>query len=215
MIVSTFDNWTLDGDYVFKNFFSQCVINLITDTDDFALVSFTDKQDLPNVPFDPFRPRWQRYLCMPFFGDFVRTTFIRLAFHDPTIDDMKRELLKTPIFMHKHTLNREWALARESAAIIIEDSLLPPTKLMKHIKTSLVVPPIYERELTFWRSAIRTVVRKNLPPLAIKSIDKVVGFSFKKYALLLTIKSAFICLDLVAFVALTFNRIVRTVNPTK
>ena len=41
---STFENWTLDGDYIFQNFKNIDLIHVVEDSDEIMLVSFTSEK---------------------------------------------------------------------------------------------------------------------------------------------------------------------------
>ena len=72
--VSVFEQWTLDGDYVFRNFGAEAKVHVVQDSDEIMLASFTPEDDLPNVAFDPYIPHWQKYLLIPFFWSLAESS---------------------------------------------------------------------------------------------------------------------------------------------
>ena len=93
---STFDEWTLDGDYLNKNFGSQSIENIyaVRDTDEINLISFTRESDLH---FDTSPYLWCR---LPKISKKMKQIFLRELFEGPIMDDLKRKIFGEPVFMH-------------------------------------------------------------------------------------------------------------------
>ena len=100
---TSFDTWTLDGDYVSKNF-SSCVkrgtVEVVSDSRDLTLVSLTPKNDLTFIP-ETVPTRRPAILAMPFLGDFIRRMRIRIVFNSASTDSFKRTIF--PIAVHLYS----------------------------------------------------------------------------------------------------------------
>lgn len=110
---STFENWTLDGDYVFRNWGDGEGIHVVTDSDDLLYVSFTPLKDRA----EPIVRNWTK-------GAALRT----LAF-GPLMDPLKRKLLRQPIRVHSTPMSEKWDSLEHEAGMILERELKTPSLL--------------------------------------------------------------------------------------
>lgn len=115
----TFDNWTLDGDYVFANCGDNINddIYVVTDTDELAFASFTTEEDLH---FDLKKDRLQKNF---FISKLVKQTYLKIQYDSQTMDPLKRKLVKIPIFFHADKVSRSLVDLSNYSSNIIEDAV--------------------------------------------------------------------------------------------
>lgn len=131
---STFENWTLDGDYINKNFnkADRNTIHVVRDSDEITLISFTREADLH------FSTRPYLWCLIPIVASEIKKIRLRDLFHGPIMDDLKREIFGKPVYMHYSDLNQNWQnVEAEAQQIINSCTLLPPTKRELFIKNTV------------------------------------------------------------------------------
>ncbi len=109
----TFDHWTLDGDYIYRNFPTPSDVHVVTDSDEITLVSFTKESDLHFElrPYLAGRPRW--------ITDWYKARLIRALKNSSVMDPLKRHIFPTPVYLHAGEISPDWAQTRRQAARII------------------------------------------------------------------------------------------------
>lgn len=90
--VSTLEQWTIDGDYIYRNFPDVADIHVAVDTDEMALISFTPEASLTYLPLVP-----QRIQRLPVLGKWFRTLALRSFLHSLEIDPQKRTIFPNPV----------------------------------------------------------------------------------------------------------------------
>jgi len=116
---STFEEWTLDGDYIYRNFPTPTDVNVVTDSDEITLVSFTKESELH---FE-LRP----YLAgrAPWINDWYRIRAIRELRDSEVMDPLKRHIFPTPVYLHSSEISDAWAEVRCRATRIIAKAYEP------------------------------------------------------------------------------------------
>ena len=93
---STFDQWTLDGDYLFNNAKDIKQIHVVQDSDELFIASWGPLGERPvkktRFPFD-------RFLAGHFF---------KQSFHSGFFDPLKRKMFFLPVRWHAKPLNGRW-----------------------------------------------------------------------------------------------------------
>ena len=116
---STFDKWTLDGDYVYRNFGGghEDEIHVVTDSDEIMLVSFTSEKELhfDLVPQWPFNSR--------IFGELARMSALSYLYHSEVMDPLKRRIFGMAVRLHSAPLNKRWKKVERRAAFTIGQSV--------------------------------------------------------------------------------------------
>lgn len=114
---STLDHWTIDGDYVHKNFNDAGKLRIITDSDFAFLASWGPMDDRPHslksVP----------YLTVPWIGQLLRKIMFREAFYSPIFDPLKREIFYKPVYWHSRPLNKQWDKTEAQARKTLRSAL--------------------------------------------------------------------------------------------
>jgi hypothetical protein len=88
----TFDRWTLDGDYVVRNFPNPADIRVIADSDELTYISFTRSDDRVE---HLVRNRYKE-------------ASIRSVFHAPIMDAHKHRLFLEPVRIHSGPVGPQW-----------------------------------------------------------------------------------------------------------
>jgi hypothetical protein len=109
----TLETWTMDGDYVFRNFGIDRRIAVIADSDILAYVSFTttDQHSTPLV------------------RNFTKGTSLRAMAYHPKMDPLRQRLFRIPIRVHTQDFTPAWDEQEKMAADILKRNLHPPTLL--------------------------------------------------------------------------------------
>ncbi len=121
---STFDQWTLDGDYLYNNAKVLTKIHVVQDSDELFLASWGPLDERPSAkarfPFD-------RFLA----GYFFRLNFLS-GFYDP----LKRRLFFLPVRWHANPLNEAWDAVERHAAHELRRFVEPPDETTPDRKRS-------------------------------------------------------------------------------
>jgi hypothetical protein len=111
---STFDQWTLDGDYLFNNSDNIKRIHVVQDSDEMFLASWGPLDERPvnkiRFPFDKF----------------LAGSFFKRSFYSEFFDPFKRSLFFLPVRWHARPLNAEWTGVENRASHELQRWLQPP-----------------------------------------------------------------------------------------
>jgi hypothetical protein len=91
---STLDEWTIDGDYVHKNFADAKAIHIVEDSDEMMILSWAPLDDRPR----DLRP--QMLKGQGLFGRWYRGQLLYGAFHSPLYDPFKRNIFSRAVLWH-------------------------------------------------------------------------------------------------------------------
>jgi hypothetical protein len=123
--ISTFDDWTLDGDYVFKNLGQSEHIHLISDSDEIFMASWAPASDRPR----DLRPQW--LLRNPLLGGLMRKQRFNAAFYSGSHDPLKQEIFFKAVRWHVHPLNSAWGATERHALETLLSCVAPPSAAAK------------------------------------------------------------------------------------
>ena len=101
----TLDKWTLDGDYIHKNFENVNAdkdVHVVRDSDEMFLLSVTPRDEA----VVPDTPHWSK--SWPVIGRLNKSYLINVVFNDTRIDPMKKIFFLEPVRMHSRDLNARW-----------------------------------------------------------------------------------------------------------
>ena len=115
---TTLDDWTIDGDYLHKNFKDLRVgddFHVIDDSDDLMLLGLTPKNDTRA----DLEPHWSKRL--PVIGDWTKGFLVRNVYFNSVIDPLKREIFLTPMKYHSNDLDDEWKKLERRSLNILKD----------------------------------------------------------------------------------------------
>jgi len=114
------EKWTIDGDYIYRNFPDAEDIHIVAETDEITLISFTPESSLTYLPL---RPEWIQRL--PLVGPWFRSMALCSFLHSHEIDSQKRILFPTAVCVRsgdgdlaawRKTLSRASRIAKFAAA---------------------------------------------------------------------------------------------------
>ncbi len=113
---STFDQWTLDGDYLFNNFNNSKRVHVVQDSDEIFLASW-----------GPLAERPVKKTRFPFDGR-LAGLFFKQSFYSGFFDPLKRKLFFLPVRWHAKPLNAKWTAVEERAARELRRWVQPPNE---------------------------------------------------------------------------------------
>jgi hypothetical protein len=111
---STFDQWTLDGDYLYNNAKDIKHIHVVQDSDELFLASW-----------GPLDERPARKIRFP-FDKFLAGHFFKQSFQSGFFDPLKRELFFLPVRWHAKPLNEKWTAIEHHAMRELARFVKPP-----------------------------------------------------------------------------------------
>lgn len=156
--LSTFDEWTVDGDFFWKNFKGiesrdwQAECDVLWDSDEGMVVGLTSEQELH------FQIRPTPAFSVPFLGNRLRIGIMQSIRHNrQVIDPFKRLLFGRPVKIHGSPLTPKWdKIARRAKAMIDRTEPYPTmeglaslerwVKRIRHARTRR--PSLLERVVT-------------------------------------------------------------------
>ena len=100
--VSMMDNWTIDGDYVYRNFGLSDNVYVVRDSDEMMLVSWAPLADREQS----LAPN-KRYESL-FWGTIAKFMVLYGTYSSPVFDPLKRKLFFLSVFWHSDELNDAW-----------------------------------------------------------------------------------------------------------
>ena len=113
---STFEEWTLDGDYIHRNFENEKKIYIVTDSDELVLSSYTSEEELHYaLKSDPLLKGHRENL--------TKIRLLRRLFHDSTMDSLKREIFSIPVYWHRKSMEEDWEPVRQRAEKLITEAV--------------------------------------------------------------------------------------------
>ncbi|MCH9050027.1 MAG: hypothetical protein IIA72_02950 [Proteobacteria bacterium] len=128
--VSSLDNWTIDGDYVYKNFGDASNLHVVQDSDEMFLASWAPLEDrrFDLKPNPVFKHR--------IFGELAKGSALHSAFHSPVYDPLKRRIFFFPVRWHARSLNGTWRRVEERAYGTLRAYVSPPRGSKKRARVS-------------------------------------------------------------------------------
>ena len=144
---STFDQWTLDGDYLYNNTKSMNRVHVVQDSDELFLSSWGP---LAEHAISKTRFPFERYLAGHFF---------RKSFYSGFFDPLKRRLFFLPVRWHSRPLNDKWNAVERQAMHKLSRWVTPPDAAHRY---TTVAPMSFPQRMA---SALKTL------PLSILQIS--------------------------------------------
>jgi len=119
---STFEEWTLDGDYVHRNFGERGdeAIHVVTDSDEITLVSFTREADLH---FELIPQWWKSWSLV---GPSMKLAYLRALYVSSVMDPLKRRIFDRAVRLHTADCSPQWDNVERKAANLIEAATTHP-----------------------------------------------------------------------------------------
>ncbi|MGA7786917.1 MAG: hypothetical protein WCA56_01995 [Xanthobacteraceae bacterium] len=114
---STFDQWTLDGDYLFNNSKSIKHMHVVQDSDELFIASWGP---LAEKAVTKTRFPFERLMAGHFF---------KQSFHSGFFDPLKRRLFFLPVRWHSKPLNEQWTTIEQHAMGELRRWVEPPDEV--------------------------------------------------------------------------------------
>jgi hypothetical protein len=109
------DNWTIDGDYIHRNFGSSDKVYVVQDSDEIMQISWAPLSD-KEQSLEPTSPRYLNW----FYGDWIKRTVFYGALSNPIFDPLKRKIFPLPVFWHARDINtKKWRRVEKKAITVI------------------------------------------------------------------------------------------------
>lgn len=119
---STFENWTMDGDYIHRNFPDPNDVYVVQDSDELVLVSFTKEADLHfDLNAGSQKPHWKPYETT------CKVARIRSLLERSITDPLKRSIFPKSVYLHSGDIDRSWEKKRNMTDQLIAEALRPWT----------------------------------------------------------------------------------------
>jgi hypothetical protein len=110
---TAFDTWTLDGDYIYRNFGDDPGIHVVTDSDEMMLLSWGPLADRPQS----LRPNPIKML--PGIGQLLKGGILRASLLSGIFDRLKLRIFFTPVRWHARALTPAWGETEARAARVL------------------------------------------------------------------------------------------------
>jgi hypothetical protein len=117
----TFEKWTVDGDYVWRNFPNPEDVYVVTDSDEIMLVGLTKESDLHYEFIE------NPVLSLPRVGARIRAQIISHMKHSDVMDPLKRRISDLPVRIHEGDINGKWRKVERRARAVLTKTVTPPT----------------------------------------------------------------------------------------
>jgi hypothetical protein len=148
-----------DGDYIMSTIGTLETIYLVRDSDEFHIIGWSSL------------PEWE--LRKKHGGDFAKGGRFRVSAHGPAFNDMQRELLFMPTYVHSGGLNEGWKAVEANALKALAIWVDPPRDVERYSKKlpaklqnfvglqgdiNTIRLPWWRRNLLIWRIVSHLVV---------------------------------------------------------
>jgi hypothetical protein len=99
---SVFDTWTLDGDYIYRNFGDGQGVHVVTDSDEMMLLSWAPLADRPqSLAFNPMKG-------LPVVGNLIKGGILRAVVLSGIFDDLKARIFFKTVRWHSRDITDAW-----------------------------------------------------------------------------------------------------------
>ncbi len=132
---SMLDYWTIDGDYVNRNFGLSDAVYVVQDSDEIFHASWAPLDDRPReLVANPFTgSAW--------FGRLAKGALFRHAYMLESIDLLKRSLFLIPVRWHIGPVGEKWKATEAAVAETIRRYVSPPLPTQKLILSTAALTP--------------------------------------------------------------------------
>ena len=107
---SVMDHWTIDGDYVYRNFGMKGNVHVEQDSDNIMLVSWAPLADREQ----PLHPR--RAQTIPLIGNYLKGAVLYETFNNAVFDPLKRNIFFLPVRWHARDITPVWSKVEKRAS---------------------------------------------------------------------------------------------------
>ena len=120
---STMDNWTIDGDYVYRNFGHSGKVYIVQDSDESMLVSWAPLSDKEQslLPIKNY--------SFPIIGQILKGLVLNSTYTNSVFDPLKQAIFFLPVYWHSRDINKNWRRIERQANTLFQ-KFLPQSKMM-------------------------------------------------------------------------------------
>jgi hypothetical protein len=118
---STFDEWTFDGDYIYRNLSEIKKIHLVRDSDEMFIASWAPADD------KPYSLTPQPVLQRRFLGELTKRVRFRSWFYSGILDPFKQEIFFPCVRWHSADINAKWDPVERRALATLLSCVAPPS----------------------------------------------------------------------------------------
>ncbi|MEM7406145.1 MAG: hypothetical protein AAF458_12675 [Pseudomonadota bacterium] len=111
--ISTLQNWTMDGDYIFKNFGIPQHLEVCRDSDEMMIMSWGPSHTFVRNPYADLLRK------LPGTRRLYNAARVRMNVQAPEFDDLKRQCVLAPVRWHVSDIDEHWLRVEERAARIV------------------------------------------------------------------------------------------------
>jgi len=115
--VTIFENWTIDGDYIYKNFGNSNNVYVCDDSDEMMLVSWAPMNDRPQSLLP------NRILQTKILGLWIRKLIVYETFYNNVFDPLKRKIFLQPVRWHSQDVDAAWNILEFKSKIILHTAI--------------------------------------------------------------------------------------------
>jgi hypothetical protein len=170
---STLENWTIDGDYLYKNLARTASIYVVQDSDEMFLASWAplDERALPLTPNGLY--------LMAGIGSFIKGAMFREAFMGGIFDPLKQRIFFLPVRWHSQLLNDAWVKAEKKSFRTIHYYVDAPSSA-----ESFFIITSSDRSGTGGRSTKEpSALERAAKPLALSGPARAIGNTSRRFML--------------------------------
>jgi hypothetical protein len=154
---SAMEDWSIDGDYLYKNVATADRIHVVQDSDELFLVSW--------APVSDRQVRRYPLLQHKLLGEFVWRMQFKAHFENSMFDPLKRKLFFEPVRWHSRPLNASWDAAERRAMQQINAVIAGPGKaarpigggILSYALSALLLSVRQARKVVRWLQARRAI----------------------------------------------------------
>jgi hypothetical protein len=111
---SVLANWTMDADYVYRNFGDGDGIYVVADSDEMMQVSWSPMANRPQS-LEPSALK-----ALPVVGEWIKGAIVRGALKSGFFDPLKQRMFFTPVRWHARDLSPAWHATEDRAARLLD-----------------------------------------------------------------------------------------------
>ena len=110
---SVMDHWTIDGDYLYRNFGLEGKVHVVQDSDEIMIVCWGPLSDREQS----LEPR--RIFANRFIGEWVKGLVLHETLSHPAHDPLKRNIFIKPVYWHARDINAKWDSIEKKATAVL------------------------------------------------------------------------------------------------
>jgi hypothetical protein len=160
----TFDEWTFDGDYVYKNFYNAKNIHIVQDSDEIMLVSWAPWAD-KELSLEPARRNTSRFLARMNKGMALYDIY-----HSDIMDPLKRKIFQHSVYWHAGSVTEAYKKTDSKVSKLVKYYTVGPSIKVLSQTTNLNNLPNVSLKGAVFFSHIPVMVNRGIVNLTHRSL---------------------------------------------